>query len=226
MAAIRVLIVDDHKLFADAISPSLQRKGIDVVGVVTNGSDALDVVRREVPDAVLVDIGLPDQSGLLVGSMILQERPSTVVIALTALEDGRLTKEAARAGFHGFLTKSSNLTQFVSSVLAVLQGKTVYPKRQKRPDGAPSLSQQGNRLAELLTGREREVLALLSRGATSQAIAGMLDIAPNTVRTHVQNILSKLQVHSRLEAVAFAARYGVVKGDARPRAAGELLRSS
>jgi DNA-binding NarL/FixJ family response regulator len=205
VAAIRILIVDDHKLFADAISPSLQRQGIDVVGIATDGSEALEAFRRHLPDGVLIDIGLPDRSGLVVGSEILEERPITVVIAVTALEDPRMVREAARAGFHGFLTKSTNLRQFVHSVRAVLDGEAIFP----RGDG-PSPIRQTPLVAEQLTAREREVLALLSRGATSQTIADALAIAPNTVRTHVQNILSKLQVHSRLEAVAFAVRHGVV----------------
>ncbi len=92
MAAIRILIVDDHKLFADAISPALQRQGIDVVGIATNGSEALEAVRHDLPDAVLIDIGLPDRSGLVVGSEILEEWPSTVVIAVTALEDDRMVQ--------------------------------------------------------------------------------------------------------------------------------------
>ena len=214
MAAIRILIVDDHKLFADAISPALQRQGIDVVSIATNGSDALEAVRRDRPDGVLIDIGLPDRSGLVVGSEILQEWPSTVVIAVTALEDARLVREVAKAGFHGFLTKSTDLRRFVSSVRTVLGGEAVFPRRGVRGDG-PHM-RQTPLVAEQLTAREREVLALLSRGATSQRIADALGIAPNTVRTHVQNILSKLQVHSRLEAVAFAARHGVVNGDGSP----------
>ena len=204
-------------LFADAISRALQRQGLDVIGVMTNGADALNAVRRDQPDAVLIDIGLPDQSGLVVGSQILKERPSVVVVAVTALEDGRLVKEAARAGFHGLLSKASNLPQFVSAVRAILDGAIVFPKRGTRDGGAASPDLETTLLAQQLTSREREVLALLSRGATSQRISDALDIAPNTVRTHVQNILSKLQVHTRLEAVAFALRHGVVNGGGSAR---------
>lgn len=217
MAAIRILIVDDHKLFADAISPSLVQQGSAVIGVATNASDALDAVRRERPDAVLVDIGLPDRSGLALGSEILEERPSTVLIAVTALDDARIVKEAARAGFHGFVMKSANLKEFVRSVGAVLEGEMVFPKGT-RGEGVRSLRER-NLTSEHLTARERQVLALLSLGATSQRISEALGIAPNTVRTHVQNILSKLQVHSRLEAVAVAVRQGVVDGEAWPLAA-------
>jgi DNA-binding NarL/FixJ family response regulator len=208
VAAIRVLIVDDQQLFADAVSPSLRRQRIDVVGVATNGSDALAMFRREAPDAVLVDIGLPDQNGLVVGSTILKERPHTIVVAVTSLDDPRVSRRAARAGFQGFLTKSSNLPQFVESVRAILEGEMVFPRRPIPGNG--SSGQESGPDANQLTERERQVLGLLSSGARSQAIADALRITPNTVRTHVQNIFTKLNVHSRLEAVAFAARHGVV----------------
>ena len=178
--------------------------------IAANGADALKAVRRDQPDAVLIDIGLPDRSGLVVGSQILNERPGVVVIAVTALEDPRMVKEAARAGFHGLLTKATSLPQFVNSVRAVLDGRDGVPEERARTAESSADPETTLLAAEHLTAREREVLALLSRGATSQSIADALGIAPNTVRTHVQNILSKLQVHSRLEAVAFAVRHGVV----------------
>lgn len=211
MAPIRVLIIDDQTLFAEAISSYLRKQHMDVVGVATNGADALDLVRREAPEAVLVDIGLPDQSGLIVGATILRERPDTIVVAVTALDDPRVSKRAARAGFQGFLTKSSNLQQFVASVRTVLDGEMVFPRRPL--PGVGSADGESGPAVDQLTRRERQVLGLLSRGATSQSIADALGIAPNTVRTHVQNIFTKLHVHTRLEAVAVATRHGVVAAE-------------
>lgn len=158
----------------------------------------------------MVDIGLPDQSGLLVGARIREERPEATVIAVTALEDARLVKEAVSAGFHGFLSKDTNLPKFVSSIRAARAGEMVFPPKVFRGNGSAAANQDAALLAEQLTSREREVLELLSQGATSGKIAELLHIAPNTVRTHVQSILSKLQVHSRLEAAAFAVRHGVI----------------
>jgi DNA-binding NarL/FixJ family response regulator len=218
VAPIRVLIVDDHKLFADAIGPALQRQGVEVIGVATNGADAIDIVRVERPDAVLIDIGLPDKSGLVVGSEIQDESPGTTLIAVTALDDPHVMKQAVKAGFQGFLTKDTNLQRFVTSVRAILDGELMFPRMSTRGNGKA----RGPRfLPAQLTSREREVLALLSQGASSQTVAASLGIAPNTVRTHVQNILSKLQVHSRLEAVAFAVRSGVVAGGRHPVAVSE-----
>jgi two-component system, NarL family, nitrate/nitrite response regulator NarL len=129
---------------------------------------------------------------------------------VTSLEDERVMHEAVRAGFHGFLTKDTKLFQFVRAVRAAADGQLVVPqrlavrRRQTHQDvGALLVSQ--------LTPKEREVISLLSDGAGSGEIARVLEISPNTVRTHVQSILAKLQVHSRLEAVAFAARHGLVR---------------
>jgi two-component system nitrate/nitrite response regulator NarL len=163
------------------------------------------------PDLVLVDIGLPDQSGLEVGSMILRDWPETKVIAVTALEDGKLAQEAIRVGFQGYVTKNVDMHQFISALRSVLAGSTVMPQQLVVRRHRSELDAQ----IEGLTGRELEVLALLARGFSSHGIAAELGLAPNTVRTHVQNILTKLQVHSRLEAAAFAVRHGLADSSGR-----------
>ncbi len=177
------------------------------MGVATSGREALEAARHDRPDVVLVDIGLPDQSGLAVGATILEERPQTILIAVTAMEDARARSAAARAGFRGFITKDTNLSTFVSSVGAALEGERVF---QKTPRANGSADTESDLLSAQLTEREREVLALLAHGANGRKIADDLRIAPNTVRTHVQSILSKLQVHSRLEAAAFAVRHRLI----------------
>ncbi len=213
----RTLIVDDHTLFAEAIRPTLEGLGLIVIGVASSGREAMQAVRDQRPDLVLVDLGLPDQSGLVVGRMILEERPGTKVLALTALEDPHAVKEAIRAGFHGYLTKDTSVSQFADAITAALGGQVVVPHRlAPRATGARTPEEQNAAfLAEQLTRREREVLALLVEGASGHAIAERLRISPNTVRTHIQSILTKLQVHSRLEAVTFAVRHGIVEA---PRA--------
>lgn len=209
---IRALMVDDHTLFAEAIRPILEDQGIEVVAVVTTGAAALDAVREHRPDIVLVDIGLPDRSGLAVGADILDTWPETKVLALTALDDPRAVKEAMRAGFRGYLTKDTPVTKFVEAVLAALGGQVVVPHRlAAQAAGARSgHEREVAMMAEQLTYRECDVLALLVEGVAGDAIARRLGISPNTVRTHVQSILTKLQVHSRLEAATFAVRYGII----------------
>jgi len=206
----RALIVDDHALFAEAIGAALEREGYEVVDVVGTGREALEAVRRTQPDLVLLDLGLPDRSGVEVGTAILRECPATKLLAVSARTDTESVGEAGRAGFHGYVTKEASVSHLVRSLDAVVRGHAVIPRESGRRVAAADPAQRHAwRLAAHLTRREREILQLLVDGATTKDIARRLHIAPNTVRSHVQGLLSKLQVHSRLEAVALAARYGL-----------------
>jgi DNA-binding NarL/FixJ family response regulator len=207
---VRALIIDDHALFSEAIRSTLEDHGIRVIGAPTTATQALQAVRDEKPDLVLVDLGLPDMSGLALGQQILRERPETKVVVLTALEDPRAVKEALRAGFHGYVTKDTPVEGFVDAVLAILGGQVVVP-HGLAARAAGSGVDGGRGRPELLTTREREVLTLLATGATGARIALEMGIAPNTVRTHISNILTKLQVHTRLEAAAYGVRHGIVQ---------------
>ncbi|HWO71850.1 MAG TPA: response regulator transcription factor [Actinomycetota bacterium] len=210
---VRALIIDDHVLFAEAIKPALASSGVEVVGVATTAAQGLRAVAELRPELVLVDIGLPDQSGLSVGRAIAAEHPEAKVLALTALEDPRAVREALRVGFHGYLTKDTPIARFVQAVHAAVGGQVVMPRRlAAAATGARRYDDDGvHLLAEQLTRRERQVLALLVEGASGRTIAERLGISHNTVRTHVQSILTKLQVHSRLEAATFAVRHGLVE---------------
>jgi DNA-binding NarL/FixJ family response regulator len=204
----RILIVDDHKLFAEAVQMALEKHGLEVV-VATTAADALDAAVRETPDVVLLDIGLPDRSGLVLGREILEKRPTAKIVVVTSLEDQRALQDAIRFGFHGFLTKDTKLPQLVRAIRDAAEGHLVVPHRlaTRRRNGD---SEDVDLLVSQLTPKEHEVLALLVTGANSGEIARALLISPNTLRTHIQSILAKLQVHSRLEAVAFATRHRVV----------------
>ena len=218
-ALIKVLIVDDHRLFADVIRSVLVEHGMDVLDVAASVQEGLASVRAGVPDVVLVDLGLPDGDGISLGRSIVAEHPDVRVIALTALNDPKAVGEALRAGFSGYLTKDTPLTQFVGMIRAAMEGQVVIPQRLAAAAAGARTAEErhASLLAEQLSPRERQVLTLLAEGANSEDIAGRLSVSPNTVRTHVQSILTKLQVHSRLEAATFAVRYGIVKV---PRSAG------
>jgi len=184
---------------------------MSVVAVATTGAEGRELVRGHRPDLILVDIGLPDESGLVAGRRILEEFPEAKVVALTALLSPATVREAVRVGFHGYITKDTPVSRFASSLRAVLDGQVVFPRRlasamtHARDDDGSEL------LAAQLTARELEVLGLMAEGLGGTEIAGSLGISTNTVRTHIQSILTKLQVHSRLEAVAFALRRGLVQ---------------
>jgi DNA-binding NarL/FixJ family response regulator len=181
---------------------------MSVLGIYTTAAGGSAGVREHRPDLVLLDLGLPDGSGLELGKDILEESPETKVVALTALEDERSVQDALKAGFHGYLTKQTEAERFKHALRSIVDGQIVFPQRQK---GRSRERTDDELMAEQLTTREVEVLQLLAEGASSGGIADQLRVSPNTVRTHVQGILSKLQLHSRLEAAAFAVRCGLVK---------------
>jgi two-component system nitrate/nitrite response regulator NarL len=213
---VRVLVVDDHALFTDAILPILERAGMEVLAVVRSGEEALAAARREHPDLVMLDLGLPDVGGIGLGARILRELPGTKVIALTGRRDPEAVQQALEAGFHGYLTKDIPMTRFAESLRAALGGEIVV---FQRPEAEPRPISLEDRNAELLTrqltARELEVLALLVEGSDNAQIAARLSVSANTVRTHVQSILTKLGVRSRLQAAAFAVRHRVVPVDAQ-----------
>jgi two-component system, NarL family, nitrate/nitrite response regulator NarL len=207
---IRAVIVDDQTLFAEAISAALEAKGYHVVEVVSGGSDAVDVARKVRPDLVLMDLPHGDVD---LGRRIVKELPTAKVLALTGRRDPELVYQTMRAGFHGFVTKHAGMAQFVESLDAVFEGRRVVPGRAtlevRTGDDRP---RSGGIPTEPLTPREQQILDLLGEGVRTRQIAAALHIAPNTVRSHVQALLTKLRVHSRLEAVAFARRHHLTTG--------------
>ena len=203
------MIVDDHVLFADAMTVALRKKEMEVVRAYT-AAEALETVASDRFDLVLMDIGLPDGNGLSVGAQIVAEHDDLKVLAVTALEDRDAAVQAIRSGFHGYITKDTDLTRFLAAIDSALSGQVVMPRRLMGNETA----NRGDSMAALiasLTAREREILALLTEGMSGEHIAEALGISQNTVRTHVQSILTKLQVHSRLEAAAFAVQHGLVR---------------
>jgi two-component system nitrate/nitrite response regulator NarL len=205
-----ILIVDDHKLFADAIRAALLRHHYRAREPVGTGAEAVAAAERHRPEVALVDIGLPDASGVQVGRRIMDVSPETRVVVVTAMDDQRVADEVVRAGFHGYLLKDTKMSQLLSAIQIVLNGEVVLPARGART-GTRARGSEARLLGRNLTPRELEVLEMLARGVGGREIARELGVAPNTVRTHVQSILSKLQVHSRLEAAAFAVRHGLVR---------------
>ena len=197
------MVVGNDRLFADALSLALQGIGYDVPGIVEPSEDAIVVVEGEEPEIVLVEVS-PSGDGLSLGGRIAADYGhATRVVALTQAEDEQLVARSVRMGFSGYLTRSMPTDEFVRSIETIAGGRLVVPsaQRPREPADAGPLA--------LLTGREREVLTLLVRGATSGQIARELAVSDNTVRTHMQNIFAKLGVRSRVQAAAIAVKHGV-----------------
>jgi two-component system nitrate/nitrite response regulator NarL len=221
---VRIFLVDDHALFGEAIRLALEEHGMTVVGIAHSVEEGLSAVRALRPDLALIDIGLPDGSGLTLGQRILEEKGSnTLVVALSALADPRVVREALQVGFHGYIIKDTPIPRFIQAIDAVLAGEVVMPRTlSARVAGVQSAEERAvSLLAGQLTRREREVLGLLVEGASGQSIARTLGISPNTVRTHVQNVLTKLQVNSRLEAATFAVRHRILQDGEQRLASGD-----
>jgi len=203
------LVVDGSRLFAEAVTPLLEDLGFRV-SVATTGPAAFRSIEGLPPDLVLVDMSLPEDEGSAVGKRFLSIRPGAVVIGVTTGIDERRVKECRRAGFQGCISKDASVARFMAHVRRALEGQRIRP-RSVAANGAGDARRSGvDLLASQLTNRELEVLAMLVEGASGHEIAQRCQISPNTVRTHVQSVLTKLQVHSRLEAAALAVRHGLV----------------
>jgi two-component system, NarL family, nitrate/nitrite response regulator NarL len=215
---IHILIIDRHLLFADALRTLLEQRGGSVVGVAQDIDKAISMPVR--PDVVLADLEPSAPDFPSTARRLCARFVGAKVLSLTPA-DARPGRDANRHGIHGSLSKDARLSELVRSIKAALNGDVVVPLRPASqgtsrvdlPDRHAAL------LAEQLTPREFQVLRLLVEGTRSDEIARRLGASPNTVRTHVQSVLTKLQVHSRLEAATFAVRHGLVKvpGERRPR---------
>jgi len=208
---IRVVVVDDHEVFGSSLARTLADEAdIDVVGVATNAADAIDLIDRGT-DVVLSDFRLSDgeSDGIALTRLIRERWPAVQVVMLTASNDEGVLASALDAGCAGFVTKSESLETVLSAVRAAAAGEAVItPSLLARL--LPRLSSRPRGRNPDLTPREREVLALIVRGDSNQAIAEELVVSRDTVRNHVGSILSKLGVHSKLQAAAVATQRGLV----------------
>jgi DNA-binding NarL/FixJ family response regulator len=192
----RIGLVDDDRLFIEAMAFALTKAELSVVGMARCGEEAIRLVGSECPDVVLLDLRLPDRHGIEVGERIIAMAPETRVIAMSVREDRLTVRALRRAGFHGFVPKSAHVT----SVIDALRSKD--PEAAWLSTPGPSKVVDADRSPRGLTPREQEALGLLIEGLSATAIAGRLGISTNTARSHIQNVLAKLHVRTRLEAVA------------------------
>lgn len=208
---ITVLIVDDHRMVAEGLAAALTAAGgIDVVGISATASDGVARVAVFRPDVVLMDFGLPDEDGATATERLKAYVPQAKVVMVTSSSDEHVLARAIEAGCSGFLTKDRPAAEVVDAVRAAAEGEALIssgllarllPRLRRAPEGRGSD----------LTPREREVLGLMAEGLGTAAIAERLTLSINTVRGHAQSILTKLGVHSKLEAVAVATREGILR---------------
>lgn len=203
----RVLLVDDHQVFADLLGQALDMHGMDVTGVCGTVADAIRQVTHDPPDVVVLDHGLPAATGVTAITELKQRAPTAKILMLTGDQDRSVLRDAMAAGCDGFLTKRQNVDAVIAAVRAVLDGQTPIS-----PDVAGWLVGRGTGPAgDDLTPRETDILELIGEGMTNREIADRLGISVNTVRNHIQHLLTKLDAHSKLEAVTVASRGGLLR---------------
>lgn len=215
-SAVRVLLADEQALFREAMRVVLgSQDDLEVVGEANDGIQAVAEAERTHPDVALLDADLPNCDGIRATALIVDHVPSCRVIVFSDREDERVLIDALEAGAAGYLSKRSPLTELIEATRAVHRGETLVPprmlgavlqrlilRRRQRDDVLRQLRK--------LTRREQEVLGLLAEGADNDDIAQTLVISPETARTHIQNLMTKLRVHSRLEAAALVVQNGLV----------------
>jgi len=219
VAAIRVLVVDDHAVFCDALATILGTDPeFEVVGKGGSVGQAISSARELKPDVVLLDVHMPDGSGVDAARIIKKERPETQVVILTSDEEEDVLRAAVEAGVTGYLSKHEPAAQVMQAVRGAARGEALIAPymlarllsgMQKKAPAVPDTP---------LTARELAVLQELALGHDNETVARTLTMSPNTARTHVQNILAKLKVHSKLEAVSRGIREGWVRVPQEPAA--------
>jgi DNA-binding NarL/FixJ family response regulator len=201
---IRVVLADDHSVVRRGIRDFLTEAGdITVVAEAENGAQALALVAQHHPDVVVLDIQMPQGSGIEVAQRLRADGLTPGILILTAFDDPPYVRAALAAGANGYVLKSSQANEIVEAVHAVYEGKQVLDLKlpETRALGGPSPT---------LTGRERSVLTLAARGLTNKAIGFQLSISDRTVQEHLANSYEKLGASSRTEAVTRAAALGLI----------------
>lgn len=215
----KIMVVDDHILFREGLTSLFARQtDMTLVGECGTVAEAVKLVRQTAPDLVLMDFNLPDGTGVDATRMILAERPDIKIVFLTVNEDEESLLAAVRMGAQGFLLKNIPVARLLAALRGVQRGEAAISRemtgRLMRAVSQRALSpEDGPNPLHSLSSRELEVLRHLASGASNQEIAVRLVISENTVRNHVHNILEKLEVHKRREAVILAQRYGLTPAD-------------
>ncbi len=213
---VRVLICDDHALFRRGLLTVLEdADGIEVIAEAADGEQAVRLALELSPDVIFMDVRMPRMDGIAATRAILEAHPGAQIVVLTVSDDEDVLLEAVKAGAAGYLLKEVSAGEITSAVRAVLAGQRLVP-----PGLAMKLVAElagGERRAERaaegpkLTARELEVLKLVAQGLKNRDIALYLGISENTVKNHVRNILEKLRLHSRTQAVVYASRQNLIE---------------
>ena len=217
MSDIKIILIDDHTLFRSGIKALLSRQqDFDVVGEAADGLAGVKLVEQLRPDIVLLDLDMPVMNGREALAQILSANPGQTVVMLTVSEDSDDLTECMRIGARGFLLKNINADFLLDSIRKAVDGDNVFsPEMTARLVQSlisPAAPPKNNELANL-TPRELEILGYLASGHSNKVIARHLDLAESTIKVHVQNILRKLELSSRVQAAVYAVQHKVPQPD-------------
>ena len=214
MDTIRVVVADDHDLFRRGLTEVLEEEDdIDVVGQASDGREASEQASAHQPDVVMMDLNMPGQGGIEATAYITQKWPDVKVLVLTVSEEPADLFRALGVGALGYVLKTASPREIVEALHQVYQGWVVVSPAMA-PRFIADLGQPSSKnsppseIDTQLTAREQDVLKLVARGMSNAEIAGELFVSENTVKTHVKNVLGKLQMKNRTEAAAYASRLG------------------
>jgi len=212
---IRVLIVDDHAIVRDGIKAAIEALGgFSVVGEAENGKEAVSRTRELNPDVVIMDIGMPVLNGIEATRQIVKTVPGTRVLMLSMHNDEKYIFQSLKAGATGYVLKGSGMVELVDAIRSVRGGNPYFSPSVSRKIMDSYLSDEDTKKkggrADILTGREREVLQLIAEGYSNVKIAELIGISPKTVETHRSNMMKKLGVHDVAGLVKYAIKQGII----------------
>ena len=213
--AIRLLLVDDHAVVRSGLRMLIEaEQGFEIVGEAGSASETLNIIGHLKPDVVLMDIGLPDISGIDATREIKRLYPDVAIVALTIHEDEEYFFKMLEAGASGYVPKRAAPEELLTAIRAAAVGEVyIYPSLAKllvRDFLSQDQRSSSSNSLDQLTTREQEVLAYLADGASNAEIGDILTISPKTVARHRENIMQKLNLHSRTELVKYAIRKGII----------------
>ncbi|MCK5334870.1 MAG: response regulator transcription factor [Gammaproteobacteria bacterium] len=209
----RVIMIDDHALFRVGLQGLLEQRNIEVIAAIADGDEGIRLAQEEKPDVILLDLRMPDNSGLDILSKIRDNNIDIPVTILTTSNEEQDLREALKRGAQGYLLKDMEPDELVGALRDIVKGKNVVAQNMtdvltRMAQGKPTESKTDSAFADL-TPRETEILSLLAEGQSNKVIARNLGISDGTVKLHVKAILRKLKIHSRVEAAVIAVEKGL-----------------
>jgi two-component system, NarL family, nitrate/nitrite response regulator NarL len=202
----RLVLCDDNRILCEALAAVLQARGHLILAITTCAAAGIEAVAAHQPDACLLDLRLPDGSGLDAARVMRRDQPDTKIVVLSCVSDPAALSEAKKIGVAGFLHKDQNADSIAAALDVIARGGQAFDRRLVRQINGRTVEQPHEDPLRALTPRETEVLRRIVAGQSTKQMASEMDVATSTLRSYIKSILVKLGAHSRLQAAAIASR--------------------